>query len=248
MNNKGQHGFYLLLVIGSLVLVVMGVLVAFQEKSGGYLLGEGLRVLLPGYLTFSAGENYLDYTFRFSTFRALEKLGEQNDIITEDDMTKEKLIMLIEEEFSKEIKKLADNGIVTQKKTYEVYELSYPASYNVKIEETENGFKSVLETNDELQLKNTENKLGRNTPKVVLHKKLNFEHSIDFDLNIYQELYEKYGDLTGCPSGNELFDEKNVKCSDDSGYLHFEVETKDLGLIKPMIKFRVLKPGKLDFS
>ena len=95
--------------------------------------------------------------------------------------------------------------------------------------------------------------MGERYPFIVLHDNLRFEQEIDFDLNILSKLYEKYGRLESdeeCNNvkENELFGENKVKCVPDNEFLNFEVETKDLGLVRPVIKFRIRKPGEIEFT
>ena len=82
---------------------------------------------------------------------------------------------------------------------------------------------------------------------------LSQEIAIDFDLDFVTLLYQKYSSLETdeqCRNvqKNELFDQYTVICTPENDYLRFNVETKNLGLVKSIITFKIAKPGTIEFT
>lgn len=83
-----------------------------------------------------------------------------------------------------------------------------------------------------------------------------FSKEIDYDLNIYDELYNKLYTLRAnkkietlslekCPSKEELLVD-NIECDDSSDKIYIKFEkTQQLMFVNPIIKFKVVKLGKL---
>ncbi len=242
MNKKGETGFFVGLAILSLILVVLGAKVAFVDnaKMSSEKTGKTLNSLLEKELTFKNIENYLYFSLRFSTLSALGDTLNANGIWERDRKSevKDELKNKIKSDFLARLDKLKKSEIFKNVK--------YPEEFTLDIVEKDEKFAVILISADELVIK--DNVFNG----VNLHDNLRFEQEIDFDLGMLSELYKKYSMLETdeeCNSvgENELFGENKVKCTPSDDFLSFEVETKDLGLVKPVIKFRISKPGEIEF-
>lgn len=245
MNKKAETGFYVGLAILSIVLVGLGAKVHFVDNAK--LIenkpGEALNELVFKEYTYNNIENYLDFSFRFAIFSALNDIEEE---VWSNDPKQDKIDELknkIRKDFLVRIEKL--KGQVE----FLNWNVKYPEKISIELIENGNKFKAILKSGDELVLGDKKNK----HTIVILHDNLNFEHEIEFDLDIFSRLYDKYSkvktdDECKDVQGNELFDENKSKCDSNNDFFNFEVETKDLGLVKPVIRFKIEKPGEIEFT
>ena len=65
---------------------------------------------------------------------------------------------------------------------------------------------------------------------------------INFDLNIFSDLYIKYSKSSHCPLSDSKY---NLECSEEGGFLNFVVKGDDLGFFEPELRFKIRKPGKI---
>lgn len=65
---------------------------------------------------------------------------------------------------------------------------------------------------------------------------------INFDLDIFNDLYTKYSKSEHCPIQDNEYD---IECSEEGGFLNFVVRDEDLGFFEPELKFKIRKPGKI---
>ena len=77
-----------------------------------------------------------------------------------------------------------------------------------------------------------------------LSRKIEFKEKIGFDFKIFDELYRKYKDFDDEEKCNDNLEE-GVKCDLEGDFYNFEVETKDLSVMKPTIMFKMRKSKPL---
>ena len=244
MNKKAETGFYLGLAVLSLILIVLGLRVTLEnDRTIHNTPGIALEELLSKELMFTSVENYLDYSFRFSFFSALNSTLSRNTVWDEDptESFKMELLKKTREEFVYRLQLLQDQQFFPH--------VTYPRDFTLELKQDKRNITVLFASRDELVLNDNENSY----PIVVLHDTLQFEHTIDFDLGFLSSLYQRYSLLETdeqCKNvqKNELFDQYSVTCVPEGDYLRFDVETKDLGLIKPVITFRIAKPGGIEFT
>lgn len=248
MNKRGM-GFYVLMGIMALFLVGYGykIIVIDPLTDRSYIVGEGLLDLIESDSMFRNIENFYDYSLKFSVLNALDKYSAENPIRDKnpDETVEEDLKLLIEEDFLKRMASFQEQ-IKSQRFSY-----VFPQEYSINIVRNLNSFIVELSSDEEFRIMNNQDS-NRNSPEIVLYDKLEFEGEVDFDLDIFSELYEKYSgyDDNDCRyvRSNELFEDTKVSCDYNGEFLNFEVETKDLGLIKPVIKFKIRKPDEIEFT
>ncbi len=247
MDKKGETGFYIGLAILSLILVVLGAKVVYLDNAREIhnKPGMALQELLYKEFVFKNLRNYLDFSFRFAVLESLNNVVDDNEIWDKDPKEDIK-IRLIEEIKANFLNRIE---ILKSQSSFEQWNFKYPVNYQIGFVENKDIFIAKLKSEDELVIDD----LSEKYPKVVLHDNLEFEHEINFNLSIFSKLYEKYSKLEtaeACKNvkENELFEMYKVKCTPDDESLNFEVETNDLGLVKPIIKFKIEKPGKIGFT
>ncbi len=247
MNKKAETGFYIGVAILSVILVVLGARVAFIS-SKGYINtkpGTGLGELINKELRYNDFDNYISYSFRFSVLSALNDALERNDVWGENqkEVIKNEIFEKARENLLKTI------GILKNQEKIDTKEVTFPEKFKIEIIEETGSFKAVLVSEDELMITD----MKKDYPIVELHNTLRSEEKIDFDLSRIDRLYDKYSKLESegeCNDlkENELFDENKVKCYYDTDFLNFEAETNGIGLISQTIKFKISKPGKIEFT
>ena len=244
--NKRGHGFYVIMAILALFLVgyAYKILVIDRETNKSYEVGRGLVNLHFANEEYNEVINFLDFSFSYAVLDALENYSSKDDVWTKPpeniEIDIEKIVL------ANFVNRMNDFG----EKIKGAKLVTFPKIFHVKIIKNNGVFTANLVSDDDLLLGGLTPIARQATPGIILYKKLEFEKGVDFDLDIYDELYDKYAKLDSCPSQNELFDKYPVKCeekkvSDQESYLHYEVETEDLGLIKPVIKFNIPKTGNL---
>ena len=124
----------------------------------------------------------------------------------------------------------------------------YPQQFTFVLPENASHLLLTFDSSDELVLYDS-----IVNPNIILHDTLHFEHAIAFDIRTLRELYIRYSSLETdeqCLTlqKNELFDLYSITCIPYEHYLQFTVETPELVLIKPLIRFRIEKSGSIEFT
>jgi len=170
----------------------------------------------------------LDNVARYAGFRALGSLGEvgvENGGVW-DENPKQRLLILFE--------KIYDEKFKSYLQKTDFKDISYTYFFNISNKLIIEGYAK----SDFVSVSGLAEYTIKPSFRVVL----------DYDLGIYDRLYEKYsswGKEKKCVKQEDILEGFSVSCTEDKDFLNFKVITKNLGYVQPVILFKIRKSGEL---
>jgi len=225
-----KKGFIFIPLLVTLSLVVLTLAyylyLTTERESTTKVLGELQTDAIKEIYNSEKNLFEIDTNVRFNVIRSLNILADRGGVRNDNILTESSI---------REVNTLFKETFENQMKEYlsKIYlDLSYSYFYNLD--------------KNKIEIRGIANKELTFSKGVFSYKvKPSFRVVVDYDLNEYIKLYDDFKDVKECPSNEELRVFKGVwrgiNCIEGNSWTYFEVEGKDLGYMKPVIKFKIPK-------
>ncbi len=227
-NMKKGFVFIPLLVTLSLVVLTLAyyLYLTTERESTTKVLGELQIDAIKEIYNSEKSLFEIDTNVRFNVIRSLNILADRGGV-KEDNIWTESSIREINTLFKQTFENEMKNYL---SKSYS--DISYTYLYSLD--------------KNKIEIRGIANKELVFSKNIFIYKvKPSFRVIVDYDLNEYIKMYNDFKDVKECPTNEELKVFKGVwrgiNCLNGNSWTYFEVESKDLGYLKPIIKFKIPK-------